>query len=189
MPLEHAALAVLAYEPVSGYDLKKFFDQSVAHFWSVTQSHVYKVLNDLEKKGWATATLIPQEGKPNRKEYDITAAGRTELRRWLTTPLPPEAVRQAWLIQIFFAHDNSNAEITALLDARIDVMRRRLDIYRRDAQAAIDASAAEVGIERMRQLWQLTLDYGIAYYQFELAWHQDALDRIRNLPPMPPPTP
>ncbi|HNO95162.1 MAG TPA: PadR family transcriptional regulator, partial [Anaerolineales bacterium] len=88
MPLEHAILAILDFQPMSGYDLKKFFDVSVAHFWSATQSHIYKSLEGLEKKGWAEAQIIPQEGKPNRKEYQITAEGRSELRRWLITPLP-----------------------------------------------------------------------------------------------------
>ena len=76
MPLEHAILAFIEFEPMSGYDLKKFFDVSVAHFWSATQSHIYKSLEGLEKKGWAEAHTIQQEGKPNRKEYQITDEGQ-----------------------------------------------------------------------------------------------------------------
>ena len=44
MPLEHAILAFIKFQPVSCYDLKKYFDVSVAHFWSATQSHIYKSL-------------------------------------------------------------------------------------------------------------------------------------------------
>lgn len=103
MPLSHAILAFLNYQPMTGYDLKKFFDQSVKHFWSATQSHIYKSLDTLDKEGWATARVIPQDGKPSRREYHITQTGREELRRWLVTPLPMEAVREASLIQIFFS--------------------------------------------------------------------------------------
>jgi DNA-binding PadR family transcriptional regulator len=102
MPLAHAILALLDFQPMTGYDLKKFFDQSVGHFWTTTQSHIYKALNDLESQGWVQKHTVPQEDKPNRKEYTITSAGQIELRRWLTTPLPPSPVREAWLIQIFF---------------------------------------------------------------------------------------
>ena len=104
MPLAHAILASLQLQPMTGYDLKEFFDMSVGHFWTTTQSHIYKALNDLEKEGWVKKSIVEQEDKPNRKEYSITKSGRAELRRWLTTPLPPAPVREAWLIQFFFSH-------------------------------------------------------------------------------------
>lgn len=182
MPLEHAILALLEFKPMSGYDLKKFFDISVAHFWSTTQSHIYKSLDGLEKKGWAKAKVIPQEGRPNRKEYQITEAGRSELRRWLVTPLPMEPVREASLVQIFFSHFSTKEEIAALFEVRMKEIQAQLNILKTVAQAAIDENAREVGIERARQLWQITLDYGIDYYEFELAWHEKTLKTVRNLP-------
>jgi len=186
MPLEHAILAFIEYQPMSGYDLKKFFDVSVAHFWSTTQSHIYKSLEGLEKKGWAAARIIQQEGKPNRNEYHITDEGRAELRRWMTTPLPMDPVREATLIQIFFSHFSANEEIAALLDARMQEIRERLHTLRTSAQTAINENAQQIGIERARQLWQITLDYGIEYYEFELAWNKKTLETIRNLPPLTP---
>jgi len=187
MPLEHAILAFLDFKPMSGYDLKKFFDVSVAHFWSTTQSHVYKSLEGLEKKGWAQSQTIQQEGKPNRKEYQITAEGRAELRRWLITPLPMDPVREACLIQIFFSHFSTNEEIAALFEIRMKEIREQLHILKTVAQMAIDENARAIPFERARQLWQITLDYGIDYYEFELAWHEKTLKTIHNLPPLTPP--
>lgn len=188
MPLEHAILAFIEFQPMTGYDLKKYFDVSVVHFWSATQSHIYKSLEGLEKKGWAEARVIPQEGKPNRKEYQITAEGRSELRRWLITPLPMEPVRDANLIQIFFSHFSSNEEIAALLEARIQAIRAHLGLLQNTVQAGLDENAKRIGVERARQLWQITLDYGIAHYEFELAWYEKTLKTIHNLPPLMPPT-
>ena len=187
MPLEHAILAFIEYKPMSGYDLKKFFDVSVAHFWSTTQSHIYKSLEGLEKKGWAEAQVIQQEGKPNRKEYHITDTGRAELRHWMTTPLPMDPVREATLIQVFFSHFSANEEIAALIQARMQEIRDHLHTLHTSAQAAINENAEQIGIERAQKLWQITLDYGIAYYEFELAWNEKTLETVRNLPPLMPP--
>lgn len=189
MPLEHAILAFIEFQPLSGYDLKKYFDVSVAHFWSATRSHIYKSLEGLEKKGWADAHTIQQDGKPNRKEYHITEVGRAELRRWLVTPLPLEPVRDATMIQIFFSHFSTDAEIAALFAARMQATRERLQTLQTVAQAAIDENARRLGVERASQLWQITLDYGIAYYEFELAWQMKTLATIRSLPPLTPPNP
>jgi DNA-binding PadR family transcriptional regulator len=187
MPLEHAILAFIEFQPLSGYDLKKYFDVSVAHFWSATQSHIYKSLEGLEKKGWAEVQIIQQDSKPNRKEYHITEAGRAELRHWLVTPLPMEPVRDATMIQVFFSHFSTDEEIVALFEARMQEVREHLQALRTVAQVAIDENARRIGIERARQLWQITLDYGIAYYEFELAWQTKAIETVRNLPPLAPP--
>ena len=182
MPLTHAILGFLDYQPMTGYDLKKIFDQSVAHFWSATQSHIYKALEALDKEGLVESQIILQEGKPNRKQYQITGAGRAELHRWVTTPLPLETTREAWLIQLFFSHFSSNEEIVALLKARAENLRARLNALRSDASSSGDGSDGQAGVERMRQLWQLTRDYGIAYYQAELAWIEKTIESAHKLP-------
>jgi DNA-binding PadR family transcriptional regulator len=183
MPLAHAILGFLDYEPMSGYDLKKFFDQSVAHFWSAAQSHIYKALETLEKDGMVESKIIQQEGKPNRKEYHITKAGRTELHRWVVTPLPLAITREAWLIQIFFSHASSNEEIVTLLQARAIEIRTSLETFHTEIRSSVEENAANPAMERMRQLWQMTADYGMAYYESELAWIEDAIERVRKLPP------
>ena len=183
MPLSHAILGCLEYQPMSGYDLKKFMDQSIAHFWSATQSHIYKVLENLEKDGMAESHVIQQEGKPNRKLYQITAAGRVELHRWVSTPLPIEGAREAWLIQIFFAHNLANADIVRLFEERLEDLR----VYLAQCQLAqtnIDESYKQVGVKRLRDLWQLTLDYGLSYYENEIIWLEKTLPRVRKLPVM-----
>ncbi len=187
MPLDHAILGFIQFQPMSGYDLKKYFDESVAHFWSATQSHIYKSLEHLQEQGWVESEFIPQEGRPTRNVYSITPAGAEELRRWLVTSLPLGQVREAWLIQVFFAHFQSNDEIVSLLEARMDAIRARLEVYRTEAQAVIDQRAAQIGVERASQLWQITLDYGNAYYSAQLAWLEQTLARVRNLPPLTPP--
>lgn len=187
MPLEHAILAFIEFQPMSGYDLKKFFDVSVAHFWTTTQSHIYKSLERLEKKGWAEVKVIQQDGKPNRKEFHITDEGRDELRLWLVTPLPLTPVRDDWLIQIFFSHFSTNDEIAALLEARMENIRSVLKALHKNAQAAIEENAQRIGVERARELWQITLDYGVDYYKSELAWLEKTIERVKKLPPLAPP--
>jgi DNA-binding PadR family transcriptional regulator len=184
MPLAHAILGFLDYEPMSGYDLKKFFDQSVAHFWSATQSHIYKALETLESEGFVESRIIPQEGKPNRKEYHITKAGRAELHRWVVTPLPLAATREAWLIQIFFSHTSTNEEIIELLKARAKDIRTMLEVFHTQIPASVDENSAQPGFARMSQLWQLTADYGASYFESELVWIDKTIKKINKLPPL-----
>ena len=185
MPLEHAILAFLDFGPQTGYDLKKGFDRSVSHFWSTTQSHIYKALEKLEEQGFTESKIIPQEGKPNRKEYHITKAGRAELKNWLSTPLPLSPVREAWMIQLFFSHPLSNEEIAQLVETRKTEVANAIEALGQ-AQAQIEGQKKEgpPGMERMVALWQLTLDYGSEYYKAEHAWLEKTLKRVPKLPPL-----
>jgi DNA-binding PadR family transcriptional regulator len=171
---------------MTGYDLKKYFDQSITHFWSATQSHIYKALEKLEKDELVKSKIIPQEGKPNRKQYAITDAGRAELRHWVSTPLPSEGPREAWLIQVFFAHRTSNEEISNLFEKRIESLRDSL-VQCQASEKNIEENYKRVGINRLRELWQTTLDYGVNYYQNEINWLEKTLPLIRKLPALTPP--
>jgi PadR family transcriptional regulator AphA len=184
MSLEYAILAFLEYNPMTGYDLKKLVDDSVSHFWSATQSHIYKALDGLEKQEWVEVRLVNQTGRPNRKEYHLTEKGRSELHRWLTTPLPIGRVREDWLIQVFFSLFSTNEQVVALFEARMEEIRQRIHVYRTVGQTSLDFYAAQVGIERGRQLWQMTLDYGVAYYQAQLDWLEKTLPKVSELPPL-----
>jgi DNA-binding PadR family transcriptional regulator len=183
MPLAHAILASLDLQPMTGYDLKKFFNISVGHFWTTTQSHIYTALNDLESQGWVQKHTVHQEDKPSRKVYHITETGRVELRRWLTTPLPPTPVREAWLIQIFFSQGSSNEEILTLIEARLRSIRQTLEAFHAPAESE-EAPEVPTGMVRAQALWQITREYGAAYYEFDLHWHEQMLERVKNLPPL-----
>ena len=67
MHLEHAILGFLSYQPFTGYELKRLFDQSIRHFWPADQSQIYKTLSKLAEKKYASIEVIHQEDRPSRK--------------------------------------------------------------------------------------------------------------------------
>lgn len=96
--LKHAILGFLSYLPLSGYDLKKAFDNSVQHFWPANQSQIYRTLAELEQNGLVTMEVIEREERLDMKIYHVTEAGRAELHTWLTTPQPERDDREPFLI-------------------------------------------------------------------------------------------
>jgi PadR family transcriptional regulator AphA len=183
MSLEHAILGFLTYRPFSGYGLKKFFDESVRHFWSAPQSQIYRTLGRMAEDGWVRMAVVEQEDRPDRKVYHITDEGLAELLQWLTTPLDLPAIRHKWLVQVFFAHHLSDEEIVTLFEERAEKLRQKLELFRTGVQVVIERRFVEMGSERSRRLWQFTLDYGIAHLEWELQWIESALEELRHLPP------
>jgi len=95
MSLKHAILGFLSYKPLSGYDLKKAFDNSVRHFWPADQSQIYRTLAQLTAEG-LVERAADGEGPRDRHPYHITATGLSELRQWLVASSPPARGPRAW---------------------------------------------------------------------------------------------
>ncbi|MDM7491722.1 PadR family transcriptional regulator, partial [Rhodococcus sp. CSLK01-03] len=93
MALEHALLAALDERSGSGYELARRFDKSIGFFHSATHQQIYRVLRRMEERGWITGRTVPQDGRPDKKVYRVSAAGRTELDRWISQPSDPEQLR------------------------------------------------------------------------------------------------
>src|SRR5262249_46832073 len=87
MPLHHAVLALLAEKPAHGYELKSSFEQAVGDQWGgLNIGHLYQILDRLSRDGLIESERQPQPIKPDRVVHHLTAAGRSELDRWLSEP-------------------------------------------------------------------------------------------------------
>ena len=80
--LKHGILGLLSYYDRTGYEIMEVFKNSLSFMWNANTSQVYRELQNLKDSGFAQVTVIEQDGKPNKKVYSITEAGRKELLQW-----------------------------------------------------------------------------------------------------------
>jgi PadR family transcriptional regulator, regulatory protein AphA len=122
---EAAILGVLTGGAMSGYDLKKAIDTSVGYFWGPARSGIYAVLPRLVASGFATSREVAQSGRPDKRIYRITAAGRKALRSWIEdTPAPPDPDRNPLLIKLFFGALTSPDVLSAQIRQRREEAER-----------------------------------------------------------------
>ncbi len=189
MSLEHAILGFLNYTPFSGYDLKKMFDTSVQHFWAADQSQIYRTLARLVERGWTEVEVVEQDDRPDRKVYHLTEAGRTELHRWLITPLTHGPHRSPELVQVFFAGQLQDAEILEMFEREAEKIRAVLARFGDVPQQAAEY-VETLGTPRETFFWFLTLEAGIESARAHLAWLESVITRIQAgaVPPFEPGT-
>lgn len=85
--LPHAILVALSEQSGSGYELARRFDRSIGYFWAATHQQIYRTLRAMEDDGWVHVTPVAQQGRPDKKVYTVSDAGRAELARWIDDPL------------------------------------------------------------------------------------------------------
>ncbi len=176
--LDYAILGFLHYKPLSGYDLKKIFDNSIQHFWAADQSQIYRTLARLTERGWVEVEVIEQSDRPDRKVYHITPAGQAELARWISGPPPMDAPRSAPLVQVFFAGQMSDAEILAKFEGFAQMMRMVLNQYYAIPDS-IEPYRNQINSPREHFFWMLTLENGIRNMRANLEWAESVIARIK----------
>ncbi len=119
MDVKTVCLGMLTDGPASGYDLKKEFESSFGHFFAAGYGSIYPALSALAEQGLVNCELVPQEGKPDRKVYQITDDGRQFLLEALENTTPFHKVRSEFLAQMCFAHLMRPETIEAVLDNRL----------------------------------------------------------------------
>jgi PadR family transcriptional regulator AphA len=120
MDVKTVCLGMLTDGPASGYDLKKQFESSFAHFFAAGYGSIYPALSSLSEKGLVTYEQIPQEGKPDRKVYEITDSGMAFLLKALENPTPCHKVRSEFLATMCFAHLMPNEHVQTVLNSRVE---------------------------------------------------------------------
>lgn len=100
MALEHALLVSLSERAGSGLELTRRFDKSIGFFWSATHQQIYKVLGRMESDGWVTSTVVAQRGRPDKKVYAVSDAGRAALAEWLAQPTPNAPMRSELAVKM-----------------------------------------------------------------------------------------
>jgi len=100
MALEHAILLSPSERAGSGLSRTRRCDRSIGFFWTATHQQIYRVLGRMESDGWVVSTSVAQAGRPDKRVYEVTDAGRAELRRWLGEPLLRESYRSDLAVKL-----------------------------------------------------------------------------------------
>jgi DNA-binding PadR family transcriptional regulator len=179
MALEHAILVSLAEQSGSGYDLARRFDKSIGYFWTATHQQVYKVLGRMETDGWIAATVVAQDGRPDKKLYALTDDGRAELRWWLAAPAEPEVTRSELAVKVRGAAGGDVRAVAAEVARHRTMHAERLDVYLANEKREFPDPSRLRG----RKLHQyLVLRGGISYERGAIEWCDEILAALRPRP-------
>ena len=81
--LDHTVLAIVGRDgPLSAYDVRKDFAQSLTPSWSSSTGSIYPSIRRLSEAG--LIQVSEPEGARGKQELTITSSGRVALTKWLS---------------------------------------------------------------------------------------------------------
>ncbi len=105
MNIRTLCLGILQFEDATGYEINKLVaDGRFSHFIEASYGSIYPALTKMMHEELVTCRLEDQAGKPSRKVYSITPAGREELLKTLEETPRPNRFKSEFLFLSLFAH-------------------------------------------------------------------------------------
>lgn len=175
MSVEFAILGALQFEALTGYEIKKIFQEATFMHWSGNNNQVYKALLSLQEKGYASSEVELQVQNPSRKRYKTTAAGSQALKNWLKSEHEAPSFKKPILIQLFFARDIEASELIDMLQSYQKQLENQLLMHQNNRLFKV-FNPERNGMEVLA--YDLTYDNVQMGLNCEIEWAKEAVQRV-----------
>lgn len=169
MSIKYAILGLLSSKPSTGYEMKKVFEESSTMYWSGNNNQIYKSLIELLDEGLVNSEVRHQETLPSKKVYTITENGLAELKKWVLSPPEAPEFKKTFLVQLAWADQLSNDELSELLLKYENEIKIQLLIHQEKNRRGLYSPDRN---HREAFLWDRISDNLISSLKGELDWIQ-----------------
>ncbi|MGI8649112.1 MAG: PadR family transcriptional regulator [Rubrobacter sp.] len=169
--LGYAVLGLLAGEAMSGYDLKLRMGDPVGFFWQASHSQIYPELAKLEGAGMVSHRVVAQEGKQDKKVYEISTSGREAVEDWVASPPKAGLTRDETTLRAYLSWLGGANEMAGFFRERARSHQDQLERYR-ETEARIHRGWGEdpLAMEPQQFASYAALKRGIGYEQEYARW-------------------
>jgi DNA-binding PadR family transcriptional regulator len=157
--------------------LARRFDRSIGYFWPATHQQIYRVLRRMDEAGWVTHTEVAQDGRPDKKVYEVSDLGRAELTSWLAEPVEPAVLRDGLSVKLRGASLGDTSAVLREVERHRAEHAAMLAAYQGIQQRDFPKPAKLTG----RDLHQyLVLRGGIRAEESFVAWCDEVVEALRS---------
>jgi PadR family transcriptional regulator AphA len=177
--LDLALLGLIAEVPgVSGYDIMKIFDLSMAHYWHAHPTQIYPTLDRMEEFGLIKRRNVVQRNRPNKRLYTITPSGERLLIEWLESPFEGINLKHPPLLRCrFLGHLGADGAIAVLKEERRS-WAIHLKRYREIEKAYFADGKGYRDVNAMFSMF--TLRRGIDWMEENIRWCEWAIGEVER---------
>jgi len=165
MDIRTLCLGILTMGNATGYEIKKKFEQDLSHFYDASFGSIYPALTKMTEEGLVNCTEHAQEGRPDKKVYSITSAGRMNFLDALSKDPRKDHIRSEFLAMLMFSDLLAPSRVAHLIDTRL-----------KELDAMLSRQEACTG-EGMTNSERFLAGFGTAVYRAE----RDFLSENRHL--------
>lgn len=174
MSVKQSLLAILDQGPCYGYQLRHEFDRRTGSTWPLNVGQIYNTLERLERDGLVDKGDIDDQG---HVFFEITDAGRAEVRSWLASPVERgQGTRDELAIKLALAATLPGVDVTDVIQTQRRASLAQLQELNRAKYAGGDPEGPE------ELAWSLVVDSMIFAAEAEVRWLDHTEQRLALRP-------
>ena len=174
--MEFVILGLLSLRAMTVYEINKALERGVSLFYRASFGSINAAINKMIHKGWIEVEEKIENGR-NKKIYHITNNGQQAFREWLGSEIETEKVKEPALTRLYFMGFSSENDRMRVLQEHVSKLHERLDTLELIKNQSAGIQAPE-GMEDVQKFQRLTLDYGIAFYKFNINWFKTLIESL-----------
>ncbi len=172
----YAILGLLSRQAMTGYDIKKFTEEALSHFWRESYGSIYPLLKKLTDEKLITKKKEPQDGKPDRNVYSLSTRGKKEFTQWVQEPCEKEFFRSELLLKMFFSAEEPVGHTIGHLEKFIKEQKTTLAILN-----SVDKELKnEDGEKKDIRFWRMTIRRGQYVARARIKWAEECLRDLKT---------
>lgn len=184
MSVRHAVLGLLHQRARHGYELQAALAALSPENWDVKPAQIYATLERLADAGLVREQRGTQVAGPQRRPYELTNEGLTELRAWFSVPVKSALQRDEFFLKLMLAISSRvHAPYQVLHLQRSSLYRDLHELIGQRQDAQLRGALAE----------ELQLEQIVMHVEADLRWLElieARLDEMaKKLPTEPAPRP
>jgi len=127
MNVKTLCLGYLSLQEATGYEIKKDVEEGLfSHFIEASYGSIYPALSQLAQEGLVTFREEEQAGKPDKKVYAVTEAGRVALRHALSILPARDKYKSEFLFVMLLQEHLPPAQRIAAIEKQLSDLRKDL---------------------------------------------------------------
>jgi DNA-binding PadR family transcriptional regulator len=127
MNVRTLCLGILSLQEASGYEIKKDVEDGLfSHFIEASFGSIYPALIQLAAEGYVTVREEEQTGKPDKKVYAITEAGKNALAKAISVSPAKDKYKSEFLFQMLLQDYLSPEMMLVAIQKQLDDLNEDL---------------------------------------------------------------
>ena len=168
--LDFAILGLLRSTPLTGYRIRKLFEETALGNYSSSPGTIYPALKRLEKNELVVKTIPKGSAK---SQFQITSRGMSVLKDWLLKSIEKKEVeKNTDELLLKFAFMESLINKKQIIDFLIS-FRNLLKVYIKELQVFYEMESANMPLHG-----RLAFQHGIDSNKVTLTWCKKALSQL-----------
>lgn len=178
--LGYAVLGLLAEGSMSGYDVKVRMAEPVGFFWRAGHSQIYPELAKLEAGGMVVHRAVPQSGKPDKKMYEITAAGLSAVKGWVSLPAKSAPTRDEATLKAYLSWLGEPGEMAEMFRGLAERHEGQMERYLETERWMRREWGEPENFERRRFASYAALKRGVGFERANMEWCRWVAEKLEG---------